>query len=381
METDSRACPVCGSCDLVPSFVATAVPVHCNVLCSTREYAIAVTRGNIKLVSCNSCSHTFNAAFDEALADYTGAYENSLHYSPTFRKYAEDQAATIVDRYDLRYKTVIEIGCGDAYFLKLLCNTFHNRGIGFEPRRGEDLVTEDDNISIVRDYYSVKYSNVTADLICCRQVLEHIPDPVTFLTAIGQAMSANPAAVLFLEVPNAACLFRESRIWDVIYEHCSYFTPQSLKAALARAGFNTYRVEETFGGQYLCAEATWSGTVDLPNCPNLPDSIMKGGQEFGEALCQWESRLKRTGRSVVWGAGSKGAMFLNLLDSRTIDFAVDVNPRKHGKYIAGTGHRIEAPEAIVGMHNPSILLMNPLYETEVRELLSGMNVRADIEVV
>ena len=364
----------------MPCFAATAVPVHCNVLCSTREHAITVTRGNIRLVRCNGCSYTFNAAFDEALADYTGAYENSLHYSSTFRTYAEEQAATIVTRYDLRYKTIIEIGCGDAYFLKLLCNTFHNRGIGFEPRRGEDLVTEGDNISIIRDYYSAHYSNVRADLICCRQVLEHIPDPIAFLTAIGQAMTANPAAVLFLEVPNAACLFRESRIWDVIYEHCSYFTPQSLKAALARAGFNVYRVEETFGGQYLCAEATWTGTVGLSNCPNLSDAIMDR-QEVGGALCQWESRLKTRGRSVVWGAGSKGTMFLNLLDSRTIDFAVDVNPRKHGKYIPGTGHRIEAPEAIVGMRDPSILLMNPLYEAEVRELLSGMNVHADIEVV
>ena len=64
----------------------------------------------------------FNTAFDGALADYTGAYENSLHYSPTFRRYAEEQAATIVDRYDLHYKTIVEIGCGDAYFLKLLCS-------------------------------------------------------------------------------------------------------------------------------------------------------------------------------------------------------------------------------------------------------------------
>lgn len=339
-----------------------------------------VTRGDIELVSCTTCSHVFNKAFDGALADYTGAYENSLHYSPTFRRYAEEQAATIVDRYGLHNKTIVEIGCGDAYFLKLLCGKFDNRGIGFEPRHGEDLVTDNDGISIVRDYYSAKYSNVTADLVCCRQVLEHIPDPVAFLTSIRHSMSQNPQAVLFLEVPNAACIFRESRIWDVIYEHCSYFTPQSLHAALTRAGFKVQRIEETFGGQYLCAEAVCSGTADAVISANARDTA-GDAHELGDKLCRWQSRLKASSRYVVWGAGSKGAMFLNLLDSGTIDFAVDVNPRKHGMYIAGTGHRIEPPQAVASLENPSILLMNPLYEAEVRELLAGMNVRANIEVV
>jgi hypothetical protein len=382
MQTGSHSCVVCGSRDLVPCFAAEAVPVHCNVLCPTREQAIAAPRGDIQLMSCTGCSHVFNAAFNEALADYTGAYENSLHYSPTFRMYAEEQASTIVDRYGLHGKTIIEIGCGDAYFLKLLCGKFRNRGIGFEPRHGEDLVTADDNISIIRDYYSAKYSDVTADLVCCRQVLEHISDPVAFLAAIRQAMSANPAAALFLEVPNAACMFRESRIWDVIYEHCSYFTPGSLNVALTRAGFNVHRIEEAFGGQYLSAGATCSGAVNAPNYAAVPTADADTHtEELGDKLRRWQSRLNTASRSVVWGAGSKGAMFLNLLDSRAIDFAVDVNPRKHGMYIAGTGHRIEAPEAIKHIGDVSILLMNPLYEAEVRELLAGMNVRGDIEVV
>jgi hypothetical protein len=345
-----------------------------------------VGRGDIRLMACAGCSHVFNAAFDESLADYTGAYENSLHYSPTFRQYAEAQAATLIGRHDLRGKLTIEVGCGDAYFLRLLCRAAGSRGIGFEPRAGGHLIEPGDNISIVRDYYSEKYADVAGDLVLCRQVLEHIPDPIAFLTAIRRAVAANPAAAVFFEVPNASCIFRESRIWDVIYEHFSYFTPQSISAAFARAGFEVRNVEETFGGQYLCVEAVCGKESDGGS-----DAVEAGAgalafaQEIGEKLCQWQSRLngaRGNQKVVVWGAGSKGATFLNLLPSSdAVECVIDVNPRKHGMFVAGTGHRIEGPAALRQLENVSVLLMNPLYEQEVRWLLEEIGVRADLEVV
>jgi hypothetical protein len=84
----------------------------------------------------------------------------------------------------------------------------------------------------------------------------------------------------------------------------------------------------------------------------------------------------------VWGAGSKGATFLNLLQaSDTVECVIDVNPRKHGMFIAGTGHRIEPPEVMANLGHVSILLMNPLYENEVRTLLGDLGVRAHLEIV
>lgn len=378
-------CPVCKSDALTPCFAATAAPVHCNVLCTTREQALTVARGDIQLLACGDCAHVFNAVFDESLADYTGAYENSLHYSPTFRNYAETQAAALIERHNLRGRTVVEIGCGDAYFLRLLCRSTGNRGIGFEPRAGGHVIEPTDNISIVRDYYSEKYSDVAGDLVCCRQVLEHIPDPIAFLQTVRQAVAVNPSAVVFFEVPNAACMFRESRIWDIIYEHFSYFTPQSLTTAFMRAGFKVLTVEETFGGQYLCIEAICgSEEQDKSHEIYAETSVLGFSREISDTLCEWQARLNtyKGRKTVVWGAGSKGATFLNLLPSaHGIDCVIDVNPRKHGMYVAGTGHPIYTPDVLKSMENVSVLLMNPMYEHEVRSRLEQSGISADLQVV
>jgi hypothetical protein len=354
-------------------------------LCSTREEATAVARGDLEIVICSTCSHAFNTCFDERLADYTGAYENSLHYSPTFRDYAEQQADDLIRRYGLRGKQVIEIGCGDAYFLRLLCVRGNNRGLGFEPRTGEDVLQAGDDISIVQDYYSEKYSHAGGDLVCCRQVLEHIPDPIRFLTAVHRALGGNPDAVVFFEVPNASCLFRERRVWDVLYEHFSYFTPASLQYAFAQAGFEVRRIQESFGGQYLCIEAvrTEAGiatTAPAASADQYVAQALEFSQDIAHRLSEWQFRLRsEQGNVAVWGAGSKGSMFLNLVDgSDAVRFVIDVNPRKHGMYIAGTGHRIQAPHALGTAQGLSVLLMNPLYEQEVRQMVDGLGVQAQV---
>jgi FlaA1/EpsC-like NDP-sugar epimerase len=98
----------------------------------------------------------------------------------------------------------------------------------------------------------------------------------------------------------------------------------------------------------------------------------------------WSMELDRLAaagkRAVVWGAGSKGVMFLNVFAScNALVAAVDVNPRKHGLYIAGSGHPIVAPETLA-VHRPStVVLMNPAYESEVRTRCRELNL--DVEIL
>ena len=65
--------------------------------------------------------------------EYTQSYENSLHFSPGFQKFAADLADRLITRYNLRGKDVIDIGCGKGDFLKLICARGGNRGVGFDP--------------------------------------------------------------------------------------------------------------------------------------------------------------------------------------------------------------------------------------------------------
>ena len=73
----------------------------------------------------------------------------------------------------------------------------------------------------MEDFYTEKYLDQRADLIVCRHVLEHIPDPDAFIAQVRQAVG-DKRSVVFFEVPNALWTLQRGGIWDVIYEHCSY---------------------------------------------------------------------------------------------------------------------------------------------------------------
>src|SRR5579859_3841448 len=128
-----RTCPVCGDPELDPFFHAADIPVQLNALWSTREDALECSKGDIRLAFCAKCGCIRNVAFEPELLRYDGSYENSLHFSPVFQEFATRLAADLVDRYDLRGKTVAEIGCGKGEFLGMLCELGDNAGIGFDP--------------------------------------------------------------------------------------------------------------------------------------------------------------------------------------------------------------------------------------------------------
>ena len=87
-------------------------------------------------------------------------------------------------------------------------------------------------------------------------------------------------------------------------------------------------------------------------------------------ICQFKRQKKRV---VLWGAGSKGVAFLTRLKIHNeIEYTVDVNPHKHGTYMAGTGHLIVGPGVLKGYKPDVVIVMNPVYLTEIRHDLNQM---------
>lgn len=377
------ACPVCGSCTVEAILTLRNVPIHCNVLCSSREEALDTPKADIDLVYCARCSHAFNRAFDPERLVYSGHYENSLFFSPTFQAYAQTSARRLMERYDLRNKTIVEIGSGDGQFLKLLCELGENRGVAFDPSAASVNGAADPRITVIRDYYSEKYSNVTyrGDLICCRQVLEHLWKPGHFLQSLRRTLQDDSPIPVFFEVPNATNMFEEGRVWDVIYEHYSYFNARSLSWAFVTSGFRVTHVEETFGGQYLCLEALPAQSGDCavedsnPTPPSFGRAIQEMVRRWRERLQEWKASGKRI---ALWGAGSKGVTFLNMLDSAGVECVVDVNPRKHGKFVAGAGHEIKSPQVLGGQPCDVVLIANELYRSEIVKTLHELKAPAEV---
>jgi hypothetical protein len=84
--------------------------------------------------------------------------------------------------------------------------------------------------------------------------------------------------------------------------------------------------------------------------------------------------MRATGKKiVVWGGGSKAVAFLATLGLREqIDYVVDINPHKHGKFIPGTGHEVKSPETLRSFQPDAVILMNPIYVNEVGGMLGEM---------
>ena len=85
------------------------------------------------LAVCANCGFIFNSAWDPQSTIYSDQYEETQGFSPTFNTFNRAIAEELVNSYDIRGKTVLEIGCGKGEFLSLICKLGGNRGIGYDP--------------------------------------------------------------------------------------------------------------------------------------------------------------------------------------------------------------------------------------------------------
>jgi 2-polyprenyl-3-methyl-5-hydroxy-6-metoxy-1,4-benzoquinol methylase len=366
------------------------VPVHCNVLWPSRDEAQHCSRGDIKLAFCPNCSFITNIAFEPKRLEYMQTYENPLHFSPLFQDYARSLALRLVERYNLYNKDIVSIGCGDGYFLLLLCEIGKNRGVGFDPAyvEQEEHYKLKDRVKFIRDFYSEGYRNYQADLFVCQQTLEHIHDPKSFMKMLRQAIGNRLNTHIFFEVPNAVNTFQNLFVWDIIYEHSSYFTPHSLFHIFSSCQFQVCRLTEEYKGQYLYVDALASeqsmlhfGQEDQCEVDRLARNLESFAASYLRTFEKWRHRLeqieKNGERAVIWGAGSKGVTFLNVFKDFTwIEYAVDINPRKQGMYVAGTGQRIVSPEFLREYQPDLIIVMNPVYNNEIAEIAEHLGIVA-----
>ena len=345
-----------------------------------------------KLLHCKDCGFVFskNIPTKKELDEcYSAVYAEDNYYSPiTEKRYNE-----IIDSFEPYRKTncLLDYGCGDGLFLDIA------KKRGWDVYGIEYSETHINNCKAkgLKVYNSDDFQNIlppgSFDVVTSFEVIEHIPDPVAFLRMVRHNIGDRRDTGVFFEVPNVLFTIRDLGIWDIIYEHCSYFSSGSLVRCFIRAGFTVTSVAEEYGTQFLCVEAIPNGPAGagVEGDPGGEELVFREARAFAarcrQKLESWSTQLdglQQAGqRVVVWGAGSKGVTFLNRMSrSDLVECVVDINPRKQGMYVAGTGHPIVAPDFLREDIRSTILVMNPIYADEIRKMIASMDVSADILV-
>jgi SAM-dependent methyltransferase len=387
-------CPACGEARLRSFYKVSNVPANSCVLMRSPEEAIGYPRGKIDLCFCGRCGFIFNRDFDQRLIEYSERYEETQGFSDTFNAFHRSLAERLIDRYSLHGKNVIEIGCGKGEFLTMLCEMGKNRGTGFDPSYVADRsrAAKSDRVTFVTDFYSERYADREADFICCKMTLEHIPAVEKFISLVRRAAERNPHAVVFFQVPEMTLILEQIGFWDVYYEHCSYFTPVSLRDLFERCGFDVNDVWVDYGDQYLMIEAIRSAKIARAplgagsEIQALAEKVDRFAATVPPLHAAWKKRLdgwaKKGAKVVLWGSGSKAVSFLTTLGIKDeLQFVVDINPHRQGMFMPGTGHAIVSPDFIASYKPDRVIIMNPIYREEITKMLKERGVEPVISTV
>ena len=303
-----------------------------------------------------------NEAFDGSLIDYSENYENSQAHSVKFQTHMKSVLA-LLKQQAKQGALIVEVGCGKGDFVEMV------QADGFFKIQGYDASYEGNNTAIEKRYLN-EDDRIKADLVVLRHVLEHVPNPYTFLSML-KAVFGNTK--IYIEVPNYDWIVANKTFFDITYEHVNYFSQMSLKRLFGVSAItHGLLFDEQY--QYVIADLA-SLNSDFNELYNSQNWEYISFNELFPNLQADIERLEKAaqGRSVyVWGAATKGCLFLahcknsnRLIDQ--VQYAIDQNPQKSGKFLPGSLVQIKSKyEFFETVQGEALLIVsNPAYKEEI----------------
>ena len=330
-------------------FEQSDCPIFQSLFTSYKK-AISCPVGEIRLVQDLKTGLVFNESYGPQMIKYDSSYISDSSYSFVYRDHLKDVKKIIED--SLGRDKLVEIGCGQGFFLEMLqADSFVITG--FDPAyRGK-------NQNIVKELFYPNSSKLYKGIIM-RHVLEHIPNPFNFLLQLRNKNGGG--GLIYIEVPCFDWICKKKNLHDICYEHVNYFRMKDFEKMFGRLILKKY----LFGGQYLGIVADLS-TIQKPVINDV-DKIYFPNNPF-EGL--YEKNLCKD-PVCIWGAGSKGVTY-SLLRKKInlrVDYVVDNDKNKQGKFLPITGLKVLSPKLFFKevKKNCTIYIMNSNYFEEIKKL-------------
>lgn len=380
-------CKICGFSNTYNFLSRKSVPVQQNVIYRTQEDALAAPADELNMFICKDCGFVFNSTYDINRIGFGPTYDNVPDYSPVALDYQDKLIKHLLIERRIQNKKILEIGCGQARFLKRLVgkSEYGNTGLGFDPSyRGEGNLFQG-RLQIERSYFPKDDPTIQADVVICRQVIDYASDPVSFLRDIRGALINSSESRLFIETDCIEWILANKAFWDIYYECGSRFSISSMKRAAALAGLQVVSVDRLFEGKYLWFEMCMCS--DQPPRSEKPRALVEKASHFRENEERMVQSVKSNIASIIpkkiaiWGAAAKGTTLASLVDPgcELIKCLVDINPDKQGCFVPVTGHPIVHYCDLPQLGVTTAIVTNSSYFSEISDML--VSAKVDINLL
>lgn len=370
-------CRSCGDAGLAPVLFLGKTPLADRLLTepmlSESEPMFPLT-----LHFCATCGLVQIAECVEPEQLYCEDYPYYSSFSDALLRHSRDNVEELIERRRLGHNSLaVELASNDGYLLK----NFIEHGIpvlGIDPAEGPAKAAEKAGVETMCVFFTESLAEELAsagrraDVIIANNVLAHVPDLNGFVAGIGVLLKEDGVAVI--EVPYVKDLIDHCEFDTIYHEHLCYFSVTALQRLFARhsLSLNDVRRLPIHGGslrlyvghreevspavQALLAEERASGVDQIDYYKDFAQRV----ERIRESLLELLRGLKADGKRVAaYGAAAKGATLINYvgIDTGLIDFVVDRNTHKHGRYMPGQHLPIFPVERLVSERPDYCLLL------------------------
>ena len=366
---ETKGCRFCNA-PLTRTFVDLGLSPLCQTHIEAKDLNLGEQFFPLHVFVCEKCllvQLQQYVAPEQIFTEY--AYFSS--FSDTMLKHAEAYVEAMMSRFKLGPNSkAIEVASNDGYLLQY----FVKRGVpvlGIEPAANVAKAAEEKGVPSLVKFFGVETAKslvaqgVSADLLLGNNVLPHVPDLHDFVG--GLKILLKKGGVITIEFQHLLRMWEGNQFDTIYHEHFSYLSFTFVQKLFAHYDLTLFDVEEigTHGGSLRIfarhsAEAGPAPTQRVADMLALEDrkglnklehydTYLQSVLDTKRRLLTFLLEIKAKGQKIVgYGAAGKTNTLFTYCGIRTdfIDYVVDRNPYKQGKFLPGTHIPIYSPDKI-----------------------------------